>query len=84
MLALKRREELAGVGTVASGKQSEGIKNDDGGLGFIARPGARGIDTQRACSASAKPRAAEDEPGRPEKDAGGRAVMACSYLKFLK
>jgi len=82
LLALKRREELAGVGTVASGKQSEGRKDDDGVLGFIARPGARGNDKQRACSASAKPRAAEGEPGRPKKDAGGEAVTPCSYLNF--
>ena len=82
MLALKRREELAGVGTVASEKQSEGRRDDDGVPGFITRPGACGNDTQCTCSAYAKPRAVEGEPRRPEKDAGGEAVTPCRYLNF--
>ena len=64
---LRKRGGLAGVQAATLGKQSRERKGNDGVPGFIAHPGARGIDTQRACSASAKPKAAEGEPGRSEK-----------------
>ena len=67
----------------ASGKQREGKKSQRRRLGLIARPGARGIDTQRAPRASAKPRAVADAPGRPEKGrrrwGGGRATVPNNY-----
>ena len=66
------------------GKQSRERKGDDGVPGFIARPGARGIDTQRACSASAKPRAAEGEPGRPEKVRRRWAVIVTLFMRITE
>ena len=90
-LALRRQEKLAGVETAASGKQRERKKRQRGRLGLISRPGAHGIDTQRAPHASAKPRAVAGAPGRPEKGrqrwGGGRALFTRitelpSILKF--
>ena len=52
-------------------------------LGLIARPGARGLDTQSGPRVSAKPRAVADAPGRPEKGrrrwGGGRATVPNNY-----
>ena len=82
-LALGRREKLAGVETAASGKQREGKKSQRRRLGLIARLGARGIDTQRAPHASAKPRAVAGTPGRPEKGrrrwGGDRVLFTHNY-----
>jgi len=76
---LRKRGELAGADAAASGKQRERKKSRRRRLGLIARPGARGIDTQRAPCASAKPRAVADTPGRPEKGrrrwGGGRLLF---------
>ena len=67
----------------ASGKQREGKKSQRRRLGLIARPGARGIDTQRAPRASAKPRAVADAPGRPKKGrrrwGGDRVLFTHNY-----
>ena len=82
LLALRRREKLVGVETAASGKTERRKKNELRLLGFIARQGARGIDTQRAPHTSAKLRVVAGAPGRLEKDTGGEAVTACSYLDF--
>ena len=65
------------------GKTEGRKKNERRRLGFIARPGARGIDTQRAPRASAKPRAATGAPGRPEKGrrrwGGDRVLFTHNY-----
>ena len=73
------------------GKTEWRKKNERRHQGLIARPGARGLDTQSAPRASAKPRAVADAPGRPEKGrrrwGGGRALFTRitelpSVLKF--
>ena len=60
-------------------KTEGGKKNERRRLGFIARPGARRLDTQRATCASAKPRAVADAPEKPEKGrrrwGGGRLLF---------
>ena len=69
-----RRSWDGGVGKAEGRKKSERRR-----LGLIARPGARGLDTQRAPHASAKPRAVADAPGRSEKGrrrwGGGRLLF---------
>ena len=57
-----RRSGDGGVGKAEERKKSERRR-----LGLIARLGARGLDTQRAPHASAKPRVVAGAPGRPEK-----------------
>ena len=73
-----RRSWDGGVRKVEGRKKSERRR-----LGLIARPGARGLDTQRAPHASVKPRAVADAPGRPEKGrrrwGGGRATVPNNY-----
>ena len=73
-----RRSWGGGVGKTEGRKKSKRRR-----LGFIARPGARGIDTQCAPHASAKPKVATGTPGRPEKGhrrwGGGRATVQKNY-----
>ena len=74
-----RRSRDGGVGKTEGRK-----KNERRRLGFIARQGARGIDTQRAPRTSVKPRAVTDAPGRPKKGrrrwGGGRATVLNNYI----
>ena len=78
-LALRRRGKLAEAEAAASGKQRERKKSQRRRLGLIARPGARGIDTQRAPRASAKPRRSQTRLEDRRKDAGGGAVVVLLF-----